>query len=149
MRNWAMCKKVLAKSHFFLKYEWIHFLGFLLIPRYNHDRIIREFRRPRRRTGILCFCDGRIRLDCGKEVNRVDLCLLANNCVIDHATNRVIDQNKKPTTVSLAGVMRKGENEVGLLRFYKNVKYCILEAMHMRRLNCSMTFWFSLRPHCI
>ena len=46
------------------------------------------------------------------------LCLFANNYVID--------QNKKPTAVSLAGVMRKGENEVGLLRFYKNVKYCIL-----------------------
>ena len=69
------------------------------------------------------------------------LCLFANN--------HVIDQNKKPNAVSLAGVMRKGENEVGLLRFYKNVKYCILEAMHMRRLSCSMTFWFSLRPHCI
>ena len=55
MRNWAMCKKVLAESHFFLKHGWIHFLGFLLIPRYNHDRIIREFRRPRRRTGIRCF----------------------------------------------------------------------------------------------
>ena len=55
MRNWAICKKVLAESHFFLKHGWIHFLGFLLIPRYNHDRIIREFRRPRRRTGILCF----------------------------------------------------------------------------------------------
>ena len=55
MRNWAMCKKVLAESNFFLKHGWIHFLVFLLIPRYNHDRIIREFRRPRRRTGILCF----------------------------------------------------------------------------------------------
>ena len=55
MRNWAMCKKVLAESRFFLKHEWIHFLGFLLIPRYNHDRIIREFRRPRRRTAIRCF----------------------------------------------------------------------------------------------
>ena len=69
------------------------------------------------------------------------LCLFANN--------HVIDQIKKPTAVFLAGVMRKGENEVGLLRFYKNVKYCILEAMHMRRLSCSMTFWLSLRPHCI
>ena len=77
------------------------------------------------------------------------LCLFANNHVIDHAETRMIDQNKKPTAVSLAGVMRKGENEVGLLRFYKNVKYCILEAIHMRRLSCSMTFWFSLRPHCI
>lgn len=55
MRNWAMCKKVLAESHFFLKHGWIHFLVFLLIPRYNHDRIIREFRRPRRRTGIFRF----------------------------------------------------------------------------------------------
>ena len=69
------------------------------------------------------------------------LCLFANNYVID--------QIKKPTAVSLAGAMRKGENEVGLLRFYKNVKYCILEAMHMRHLNCSMTFLFPLRPHCI
>lgn len=71
------------------------------------------------------------------------LCLFANNHVIDHEETRMIDQNKKLTAVSLAGVMRKGENEVGLLRFYKNVKYCILEV------NCSMTFWFSLRPHCI
>ena len=55
MRNWAMCKKVLAKSHFFLKHGWIHFLGFLLIPRYNHDRIGKKFRRPRRRTGIFRF----------------------------------------------------------------------------------------------
>ena len=51
------------------------------------------------------------------------LCLFANNYVIDHAKNRVIDQNKKPTAVYLAGVMRKGENEVGLLEFYKNVKF--------------------------
>lgn len=50
------------------------------------------------------------------------LCLFANNHVIDHEKTRMIDQNKKPTAVSLAGVMRKGENEVGLLRFYKNVK---------------------------
>ena len=57
------------------------------------------------------------------------LCLFANNHVIDHEETRMIDQNKKPTAVSLAGVMRKGENEVGLLRFYKNVKYCILKAM--------------------
>ena len=77
------------------------------------------------------------------------LCLFANNYVIDHAKNRVIDQNKKPTAVYLAGMIRKGENEVGLLRFYKNAKYCILEAMYMRRLSYSMTFWFSLRPHCI
>ena len=54
------------------------------------------------------------------------LCLFANNHVIDQEETRMIDQNKKPTAVSLAGVMRKGENEVGLLRFYKNVKYCIL-----------------------
>ena len=77
------------------------------------------------------------------------LCLFANNYVINHAENRMIDQNKEPNAVYFAGAMRKGENEVGLLRFYKNVKYCILEAMYMRRLSCSMTFWFSLRPHCI
>lgn len=47
------------------------------------------------------------------------LCLFANNHVIDHEETRMIDQNKKPTAVSLAGVMRKGENGVGLLRFYK------------------------------
>ena len=85
----------------------------------------------------------------GKEVNHVVLCLFANNNMINHAENQMIDHNEKLTAVYLAGVMRKGENEVGLLRFYKNVKYCILEAMHMRRLSCSMTFWFSLRPHCI
>ena len=85
----------------------------------------------------------------GKEVNHVVLCLFANNNMINHAENQMIDHNEKLTAVYLAGVMRKGENEVGLLRFYKNVKYCILEVMHMRRLSCSMTFWFSLRPHCI
>ena len=69
------------------------------------------------------------------------LCLFANN--------HVIDQNKKPTAVSLAGVMRKGENEVGLLRFYKNIKPYILSALCMRRLSYSVTFLFSLRPHCI
>ena len=36
-------------------YMTTHFVGFLLIPRYNHDRIIREFRRPHRRTAIRCF----------------------------------------------------------------------------------------------
>ena len=77
------------------------------------------------------------------------LCLFANNHVIDHAETRMIGQNKKLAAVYLAGVMRKGENEVGLLRFYKNVKYFILEAIYMQRLSCSMTFWFSLRPHCI
>ena len=71
------------------------------------------------------------------------LCLFANNCVIDHATNRVIDQNKKPTAVYLAGVMRKGENEVGLLRFCKNVKF------YKRCLNCNIALWLLLRPHCI
>ena len=55
MRNWAMCKKVQVESKIFLKHKWTHFLVFLLIPRCNHDRIIREFRRPRRRTGILLF----------------------------------------------------------------------------------------------
>ena len=33
-----------------------------------------------------------------------------------HAAVRMIDP-QKPTTVYLASVMRKGENEVGLLRF--------------------------------
>ena len=60
------------------------------------------------------------------------LCLFANN--------HMIDQNKKPTAVSLAGVMRKGENEVGLLGFYKSVKFCILTALRMRSLSYSVTF---------
>ena len=77
------------------------------------------------------------------------LCLFANNHVIDHEETRMIGQNKKPTAVYLAGAMRKDKNEVGLLRFYKNVKYYILGSIHMRRLSCSMTSWFSLRPHCI
>ena len=85
----------------------------------------------------------------GKEVNHVGLCLFANNNVINHAENQIIDHNKKPTAVYLAGVMRKGENEVGLLGFYKNIKFCMLTALRVRSLNCSMTFWLSLRPHCI
>lgn len=48
-------KKFWLNRIFFSKTWMIHFLGFLLIPRYNHNIIIREFRRPRRRTGILCF----------------------------------------------------------------------------------------------
>lgn len=71
------------------------------------------------------------------------LCLFANNYVIDHAKNRVIDQNKKPTAVYLADMIRKGENEVGLLRFYKNVKF------YMLHLNRNRAFWILLRPHCI
>lgn len=73
----------------------------------------------------------------------MDLCLFANNCVIDHAINRVIDQNKKPTAVYLAGAMRKGKNEVDLLKFCKNVKFCNL------CLNCNIAPWLLLRPHCI
>ena len=71
------------------------------------------------------------------------LCLFANNYVIDHAKNRVIDQNIKPTAVYLPGMMRKGENEVGLLRFCKNVKFCML------CLDCNRAFLLLLRPHCI
>ena len=71
------------------------------------------------------------------------LCLFANNYVIDHAKNRVIDQNIKLTAVYPAGMMRKGENEVGLLRFCKNIKFCML------RLNCNRALWLLLRPHCI
>lgn len=120
-RNWAMCKKVLEESRFFLKQGWIHFPGFLLIPNYNHDKIKEEFRRPRRRTEILCFECRRIHLDCGREVNRVGLCLFANNSMINHAKTRMIDRNRKPTAVYLADVMRKGENKVGLLRFCRNI----------------------------
>lgn len=63
------------------------------------------------------------------------LCLFANNCVID--------QIKKPTAVYLVGVMHKGKNEVGLLRFCKNVKF------YMLRLNCNIALWLLLRPHCV
>ena len=44
------------------------------------------------------------------------LCLFANDYVINHAENRMIDQNKEPNAVYFAGAMRKGENKVGLLR---------------------------------
>ena len=100
-RNWAMCKIVWVESQFFLRNRWIRFLGFLLIPNYNHDKIIREFRRPRRRTEILCFECRRIRLDCGREVNRVGLCLFANNSMINHAKTRMIDQIRSPLLFTL------------------------------------------------
>ena len=77
------------------------------------------------------------------------LCLFANNNVINHAEIQMIDQNKKPTSVYLAGVMRKGENEGGLLEFYKNMEFCTLTVLCVRNLSCSVTFWLSLRPHCI
>lgn len=63
------------------------------------------------------------------------LCLFANNYVID--------QIKKPTAVYLVGVTRKGKNEVGLLRFCKNVKF------YKRCLNCNIAPWLLLRLHCI
>ena len=71
------------------------------------------------------------------------LCLFAKNNMINHAETRMIDQNKKPTAVYLAGMIRKGENEVGLLRFYKNVKF------YMLHLNRNRALWLLLRPHCI
>jgi len=73
----------------------------------------------------------------------VGLCLFANNHVIDHEETRMIDQNKKPTALSLADMMRKGENEVGLLRFCKNEKFCMLH------LKCNIALRLLLRPHCI
>jgi hypothetical protein len=79
----------------------------------------------------------------------VGLCLFANKNVVNHAETQLIDPNKKPTAVYFAGVIRKGKNEVGLLRFCKNIKSCILTVLCVRRLNCSMTFWLSLRLHCI
>lgn len=85
----------------------------------------------------------------GKEVNHVGLCLFANNNVINHAENQMIDHNKKPTAVYLAGMMRKGENEVGLLGFYKNVKICTPIVLCTWSLSCSVMFWFLLRSHCI
>ena len=36
---------------------------------------------------------------------------VCDNHVIDHEETRMIDQNKKPTAVSLAGVMRIGKEE--------------------------------------
>ena len=85
----------------------------------------------------------------GKEVNHVGLCLFANNNVINHAENQIIDHNKKPTAVYLAGVMRKGENEVGLLGFYKNIKFCTPTVRCVWSLSCRVMFWFLLRSHCI
>ena len=70
------------------------------------------------------------------------LCLFANNNVINHAENQIIDHNKKPTAVYLAGVMRKGENEVGLLGFYKNIKFCTPTVLCVWSLSCSVMFWF-------
>jgi very-short-patch-repair endonuclease len=43
MQNWAMCKKLSASARFFLRSGGIHLYGFLLIPRYNHDKIREEF----------------------------------------------------------------------------------------------------------
>lgn len=85
----------------------------------------------------------------GKEVNHVGLCLFANNNVMNHAENQMIDHNKKPTAVYLAGMMRKGENVVGLLGFYKNVKNCTPIVLCVWSLSCSVMFWFLLRSHCI
>ena len=80
MRNWAMCKKVLAESHFFLKHGWIHFLGFLLIPRYNHDKIREEFKQRCRKIGILHFPCG------GYFFVKYILCIMRYFCV--HNTAR-------------------------------------------------------------
>jgi len=52
----------------------------------------------------------------------------------------MIDHNEKPTAVYLAGVMRKGENEVGLLGFYKNVKFCTPIVLRVWNLSCSVMF---------
>ena len=85
----------------------------------------------------------------GKEVNHVVLCLFANNNMINHAENQMIDHNEKLTAVYLAGVMRKGENEEGLLGFCKSVKICTPIVLCVWSLSCSVIFWFLLRSHCI
>ena len=64
MRNWAMCKKVQVESKIFLKHKWTHFLVFLLIPRCNHDRIIREFDGHIEEL-VSSVLGWEIRLDCG------------------------------------------------------------------------------------
>ena len=59
MQNWARCNKVLAYEVFFLRSNWIYLLRYLLNPRYNHDKIRREFRQQRQKIGILHFhCGG-------------------------------------------------------------------------------------------
>ena len=59
MQDWARCNKVLAYEVFFLRSNWIYLLRYLLIPRYNHDKIRREFRQQRQKIGILHFhCGG-------------------------------------------------------------------------------------------
>ena len=40
MQKWAMCNKLSASARFFLRSCGMHLYGFLLIPRYNHDKII-------------------------------------------------------------------------------------------------------------
>lgn len=57
----------------------------------------------------------------------------------------MIDHNKKPTAVYLAGVMRKGENEVGLLGSCKSVKFCTPTVLCVWSLSYSVMFWFLLR----
>lgn len=44
MQNWATCKKLSASASFFLRSYGIHLQGTLLIPRYNHDKIIGDSR---------------------------------------------------------------------------------------------------------
>lgn len=50
------------------------------------------------------------------------LCLFANNHVIDHEETRMIDQNKKPTAVYFAGVIRKGKKRGGLVKVLQKYK---------------------------
>ena len=59
MQKWAMCNKLSASARFFLRSYGIHLYGFLLIPRYNHDKIIGRIKQWCRKIGILHFpCGG-------------------------------------------------------------------------------------------
>ena len=59
MRNWELCKKTFTFTKLFRRPCGIHLYNFLLNPRYNHDKIIREFKQRCRKIGILHFpCGG-------------------------------------------------------------------------------------------
>lgn len=53
------------------------------------------------KNGYPLFGDGRVGPDCGREVNRVGLCLFASNSVINHTETRMIDPTKSPLLFTL------------------------------------------------
>ena len=80
MQNWAKCKKLSASASFFLRSGGMHLYGFLLIPRYNHDKIREEFKQRCRKIGILHYHCG------GYFFVKYILCIIRYFCV--HNTAR-------------------------------------------------------------